>query len=242
MNHEFKIIITAYNAARWIKSCLSSVTMQNYERYKCLIIDDASTDETFELARSCVKNTDDRFIFIKNTENIKAIANHVKHMSLVCKTDSDIIVSLDGDDTFFGSDVLTYLNELYQNPQLLLTYGQYKTLSDNKIGCNRPIFDIKETRNPMVNFSHLKTFKYLLWKNIKDEDLRRWDGKYVQRAWDSPIVRPAVELAGLDRIKFVEKILYVYNNLNPISEWRLNEAEQLKENDYICSKTRYERL
>ncbi len=44
---------------------------------------------------------------------------------------------------------------------------------------------------------------------------------------------PMVEMAGLDRIKYINDILYVYNNENPISEFRIDESEQLRENEYM---------
>ena len=229
MNNQFRIVVTAYNAEKYIEKCISSITWQRYTNYKVIVIDDASTDNTFKKAQSCVKASDNRFIFIKNKENIKAIANYVKYIPQICNNDEDIIVSLDGDDYLADRSVLEYLNNIYQNSDIQFTYGSYITLSDLKSGkknadSNKPIKNIRDVARIGFNMSHLKTWKYKAWKMIKDEDLRRADRRYIQRAWDQPIVcHLAYYLGDIKYIKYIDKILYVYNNQNPINEYRLND-------------------
>jgi glycosyltransferase involved in cell wall biosynthesis len=132
MENNFKIIIPAYNCEPWIKRCIWSVVNQNYlaneyvDRYKAVFIDDCSTDKTFDIVKNTFHNSGEHklnFRFFQRTKNVGALENIVYGISTICFNDEDIIVLLDGDDALFSSDVLTYLNEVYQDPKICLTYN-----------------------------------------------------------------------------------------------------------------------
>ena len=42
-----------------------------------------------------------------------------------------------------------------------------------------------------------------------------------------------IKLGGIEKIKYIDEILYVYNIENPISEWKIDSTEQARENLYI---------
>lgn len=46
---RFSIIIPAYNAERYLSECLSSVSLQSFDNYEVILIDDGSTDSTLSL-------------------------------------------------------------------------------------------------------------------------------------------------------------------------------------------------
>jgi hypothetical protein len=161
-----------------------------------------------------------------------------------CK-DADIILLLDGDDWFFSVDVLSHLNSVYQDKNLLLTYGDYIHSDNGQRGLNKEITgDIKDYRKNMMGWctSHLRTFQYKLWRHIEDEDLRDKNNKYYAMSWDLAIILPMVEMAGKDRIKFIQKILYTYNTENPISDHKKNLRLQLEQAKEIRLKPSYERI
>jgi len=45
-----------------------------------------------------------------------------------------------------------------------------------------------------------------------------YQGHYPNHSFDNAFMYPMVEMAGLKHTKFVEKILYVYNDQNPLNE------------------------
>jgi len=120
------------------------------------------------------------------------------------------------------------LNNIYQDENIWLTYGQYRSISDNKIGCCRPIKDTSIYREQSWCTSHLKTFKYGLWKHLNINDFI-FDGYYVDSpAWDHVILFPLLEMATTKHIKCIEtEILYDYNNLNDICEYKKNGSHQV---------------
>ena len=100
-NNHFKIIVPFYNVEKWIVKCLNSLLLQNYSNYECIIIDDGSTDKSYELASRLVKNNE-RFKLIKNSKNVGPLENaYMAVMKYATDLkDEDIVVILDGDDFF----------------------------------------------------------------------------------------------------------------------------------------------
>lgn len=257
MNNQFKIIIPAYNCEKWVKRCLWSVINQSYfkdeynDKYKAVFIDDCSTDNTFKVVESLIKNSGDHkinFRFFQRPKNVGALENIVYGISTICFDDEDIIVLLDGDDALFSNDVIEYLDKIYQDPKVLLTYGQYQNESNGVLGNNLPLsVSTREYRliqnGPMYwCTSHLRSFKYKIWKRVQDVDLRGPDGKYFSMSWDMAIMYPLIEMAGNDRIRYINKVMYLYNDLNPINDFKKNLKLQIDTAVYIKSKPKYRML
>ena len=43
------VIVTAHNYAAYVAECLASVRAQSYSNFECLVVDDASTDQTLDV-------------------------------------------------------------------------------------------------------------------------------------------------------------------------------------------------
>jgi len=76
---------------------------------------------------------------------------------------------------------------------------------------------------------------------IKDEDLRDLDGEYYKVAWDYAFMYPMIEMAG-ERVKFIDKVIYKYNDLNPMCDGKINTDEQIRIGERIQSKEVYARI
>jgi glycosyltransferase involved in cell wall biosynthesis len=226
--NNFRFIIPVYNAEKYIEKCLSSVKYQVYSNWRAIIINDCSTDKTEEKILSSIQG-DNRFQYVKNDINRQALYNCFRYIPYIIDDDFDIICFLDGDDYLKDNLVLEYLNYIYDK-HTWLTYGQYETLSDGKIGCCGKINNISTYRDGINGgwcTSHLKTCRYFLWEKLKIEDFRDSSGNFIPSpAWDHHMMFSMIEMSTEKHIKFVEKVLYVYNNLNPISEDKKNVSYQ----------------
>ncbi|MBS0622222.1 MAG: glycosyltransferase family 2 protein [Verrucomicrobia bacterium] len=241
---RFKIVIPAYNAAAWIEKSLSSVESQTYKNYDVCVIDDASTqEEQRQIIASFVERNGWKAIY--NSTNCGALENIVKGIKALECADDDVIITLDGDDWLFNDCVLDHLNQVYEESRPLLTYGQYVRFSNGKIGCCREVSwgtrYFRRFRKKNWRYTHLRTFKYVLWRNLRDEDLRGEDGRYWQVSWDLAIMFPMLEMAG-NRIAFVNRILLIYNDGNPISDAIIRLPEQRRTNELIRKLPKYSRL
>ena len=60
---KVSIIVPAYNLANYIEKCILSVLGQSYSNFELVIIDDGSTDKTWEVIQKFITK-DDRIIGI----------------------------------------------------------------------------------------------------------------------------------------------------------------------------------
>ena len=89
------IIIPTYNRTAIIQKTLDSVLRQTYKHWECLVIDDGSTDNTFELLQGYQKK-DSRIRFFKRHREPKG-APTCRNIGLE-HSKGDYIVYLDSDD------------------------------------------------------------------------------------------------------------------------------------------------
>jgi len=227
-NH-FKIIVPMYNCENLSKNCIDSILRQKYNNWQAVICIDPSTDKTAQVVKDYLFSiNDNRFILIINSERKYVPRNHVESINLSSPKDEDIIVFLDGDDEFFGDDVLSFLNNEYLNSDIWITWGNYVYSTNLKKAGGGALpypSNCTNIRKALWGFSHLKTFKYFLWKNIDDEELR--DKKthlYYTVTGDMAVMYPLVEMAGPHHSKFIEKILYIYNYTTPFNDDKINRV------------------
>jgi len=242
---NFKVIIPVFNSQDWISKCLESLISQKCTNWQSVVIDDNSTDGTLEQIKSVIKKHDvmSNFKVLKRSLNVGALENIVYGISMICSDDEDVIVLLDGDDWFPNDEVLSYLNDVYLKEDVWVTYGSFESHLGIHSGFCKPIsVPIESYRKSTWVTSHLRTFKYWLWKNVKNEDLKDHAGKYYSMAWDMAIMFPLLEMSGMDKIKFIDRIMYVYNDMNPINDFRKNIMNQISTANEIKSKKPYSRI
>lgn len=203
-------IIPYRNVSNFIKDCYNSLLNQKNNNWIAIFCDDASTDGTSDLIPN-----DNRFIIKKNEKRITALPNI--HYGIVDSNlnDEDIICILDGDDFLIRSDSVDIIQKLY-NDNTLLTYGQY-IWPNGQVGHCKPY-----TKEEFINLrkggywaSHIRTFKYKLYKELLKQDsellcFKDNNGVFYTITYDVAIMTPLMEIAGFDRIKFNPTPVYYY--------------------------------
>lgn len=239
--NKFLVVVPFYNVEEWIEKCVDSIKNQTYENFSCVLIDDMSTDRSYE---RCVKSVgdDSRFSIVKNVEKKYALKNIVEGIILANPVDDDIIVTIDGDDWLYDDKVFQKVNQAYEYTGCLLTYGNYERYPDGKLGhCSKYSANVINTnsfRQDMWRASHLRTFKYKLWKNIKEKDFLDNEGSYLDVTWDLAFMFPMLEMAGDRQECFIEP-LYVYNMSNPMNDFKKKLQRQRTYDGIIRRRPRY---
>lgn len=128
MNSEpyFSIIIAVYNAEQYIIETLESVYNQTYPDYEVIIINDASTDETFNLIVDYIKDKH-KFKCYKNLKNIGVAES--RNLGFERAT-GKFIALLDGDD-IWKSNKLKKQYELLKATGVDITYTSYELIDSN---------------------------------------------------------------------------------------------------------------
>jgi glycosyltransferase involved in cell wall biosynthesis len=240
---NFKIIIPFYNTEKWLSKTVESLLSQKYDNFSCYFSDDISTDRGLEVLN---KYKDPKLNIITNTEKKYALKNIYDTINYSKPSDEDVIVLLDGDDWLFDDFALYKLNYYYSNEDILLTYGTYVHYPQGILPSNVTSYSENVIKNNLYRkdtwrASHLRTFKYKLWKNIKIEDLKDDDGEFYRMAWDLAIMFPMLEMSG-GKHKCVSDILYCYNTSNPINDHKVNLNLQLSTDRKIRNKIPYNKL
>ena len=65
---KLSVIMSVYNAQETIKKSIKSILDQSYKEFEFLILDDASTDETFNICKE-YKKKDKRIEIYRNEKN-----------------------------------------------------------------------------------------------------------------------------------------------------------------------------
>lgn len=246
IEHSFVFIIPSYNNATWYQKNLDSIFAQNYTNYRVIYIDDCSPDQTGALVADYLvqKQQEDRVLLIRNNFRRGQLAN-VYDAGHLCQ-DHEIIIIVDGDDWLIDRNVLTYLNNVYQDPNIWMTYGQFQYFfekhNDQRDGTNgiaapfpKNIVENNAFRqHPPYVLTHPRTYYAWLFKQVKLQDILQNDYFYPI-ATDVAVMFPMIEMAGT-RYKTILDPLYVYNYRNGSSEIQRATAREIR------AKPPYKRL
>ena len=241
MDNRFIIITTCYNVSPYIEHNITVNKFQSHNNALLIYVDDQSKDDTYNTLKKLTEK-DERFLVLQNPNNgsqSKAYLYALKYLeenNLIFP--EDIIVEIDGDDWLSSTFVLEYLNEIYQNGEIWMTYGQYQIWPSGKLGGHHSM-EIKNEVNKLNHhrkypfpYSHLKTYKYWLFNKIDKKDLiDPTTNELYSAAWDHVLCLPMVEMAGKDHIHKCEDVLYILNRheeLQNEGRFRVNEQKEVE--------------
>ena len=223
----FNIVVPLYDAEKYIEKCLNSILNQSYKKFQLQVVDDCSSDSSYEIASSICKDNKNVKIF-RNSKRIGALNNICNLLNKRIKEPSKTVdLLVDGDDYLYNEDVLNILKEKYIQTNCLITYGSHMS-SKGVQGKQYPrlIREFNLFRKYFWYASHLTTFRHDLWLAVNPQDLLNKKQQYFSVAWDLAIMLPMLEMAG-ERQEFISEVLYAYNDNNPISDHRIRRKEQI---------------
>jgi glycosyltransferase involved in cell wall biosynthesis len=243
-NH-FHIVSTQRNAGTDVVACLDSVECQRYpkEAYRHLIIDDNSTDHTADIIRRwCESHPGHNVDFVARSERRGGTWNTLDGFRQVGR--ESIVIELNGDDRLPDTGVLAFLNKVYQDPEVWMTYNTQRE-STGVIPFQLPppdaVRDACSYRDHPWATSHLHTFRRRLFDHVPDEIMIDPDtGEFWESADDIALYLWMLELAG-HHSRHLWRITCVYN-FHEQTEYRLDREGQLAREGRIRRGRRAEPL
>jgi len=235
------IITPFYNAKDYIVRCIESVAAQNYNAYTMFLIDDASTDGSTELVKQYIETLPEKlrgkFVLIKNTENKGAVCNQITNIRKYVSGET-LVVLLDGDDALVNNpNIFNYYNNLFYDNKTDYAYGSCWSEVDNiplqaqpyprEIRLNKRYREYKF--NWGMPYPHLRVFRYDLVHKIKDDSVfKDADGNWFKAGGDNATFYNIIEQADPDKIAVVSDIMMLYNDKNPLNDYKVNSDIQNK--------------
>lgn len=137
----FVFVVYASNHSAWCERSLRSIFSQDYEHYRVVFVDDASTDGTFEKVTDFVlaMQQNHRVTLLRNEKKLGSVGS--LYLAMDRCLDREIVIPLDAKDWLAKAEALRHLNELYQNPDVWtvggmeVDYPSYEKRATGQIAC-----------------------------------------------------------------------------------------------------------
>jgi glycosyltransferase involved in cell wall biosynthesis len=117
------VVIPFFNAARFFHESIASVVSQSYDRWELLLVDDGSTDESANIARSWVADHPARMRYLQHmnaaNRGISASRNlGIRHAS------GELVAFIDADDVWLQEKLARQVELLAACPAAGMVYGR----------------------------------------------------------------------------------------------------------------------
>lgn len=136
MDKKVSVIMPIFNVEKTLSEAVDSIIAQTYTNWQLIMCDDASTDGTYELAKSYAEKYPDKIIVVRNEVNskIRVTLNHCLKYA-----DGEYIARMDGDDISVPTRFEKQVKFLEENPKYIVC------------GCAMIPFDDEGERAPRIN-------------------------------------------------------------------------------------------
>jgi glycosyltransferase involved in cell wall biosynthesis len=115
----FSLLIANYNNGKFFKDCYESIVAQTYDTWEAIIVDDGSTDDSWEIIKNIIGN-DKRFKFYVNDKNYGRGYTKRKCVELA---NGDICGFLDPDDALLSKALEKMHTGYLNNPDAVLIHS-----------------------------------------------------------------------------------------------------------------------
>ena len=127
MSHDVTILMPAYNGMPYLRDAVQSVRDQTLRNWRCVIVNDGSTDDTREFLDSI---DDDRFV-VRHQQNA-GIAAAINHGLDYC--DTKYVARLDADDVALPTRLAEQVAYMESHPDVGLVGSQVAPMGDSGSG------------------------------------------------------------------------------------------------------------
>lgn len=163
------VIMPVYNVSLYVLDAVNSMLNQTYKNLEIIVIDDASTDDTYRLLIDNF-STDERVRVYKNTENKKIVYSLNKALNYAR---GEFIARMDGDDVAYPDRIERQIKYLIQNSEIDLVGCDLETINENGVqtGGRNHFPEQFDILNKMAYFSppvsHIWLCRASVYKSLK---------------------------------------------------------------------------
>ena len=215
------VIIPCFNAETTIESCIDSVLRQTYRNFELIVVDDASTDNTYQIVDRLTK-IDSRIKLFRNSTNRGQGFSRNYAAELI---DADYVTYLDADDYFYKDNFFeTCVRKLETGVDLLITpaireYERNKFFYD-KFECQDGLY-----RNETIVNLYLsrKLGTHAAWGKFYNSSLLK-SAKFIECGFSQDVLFVVNAILSSSKVLLVSDHGYVYSQLVP-STWRINKVK-----------------
>jgi glycosyltransferase involved in cell wall biosynthesis len=127
MTDRVLVVVPLFNCENFIGDCISSVISQHHENWRCVIVDDGSTDRSYDVAvASCA--TDPRFLLVQQAN---AGVSKAREAGLAHRSDEQLVLFLDSDDLLLPTALAELVGALGADPTLVGASGWAELIDEH---------------------------------------------------------------------------------------------------------------
>ena len=127
------VITPVYNGAPYLRDCIQSILKQSHQNFEYLIVDNCSTDESFEIAKE-EAGTDSRVKVVRHDEHVGPIQNWNRSLTTI-SDNSDYIKFVHADDWLFP-DCLSRMLDVAEKNERVGIVSAYR-LEEDRVSLDR---------------------------------------------------------------------------------------------------------
>lgn len=213
---KFFIVASGFNCKELATECHESLIRLNYKNWEAILIDDASTDGTYEELNKI--NFDSRIEIDGYCTNKGAAFCRYEAIRKKALQPDDVIIFLGLDDRLL-SNALDVIKKQYEQGKWM-TYGNWINQHGKGLPKDFELYFDEEThknrdyRKVKYRSTAPNTFKKFLFDEIPVEDFMI-DGKWIDSTTESEVMFSCLEMCGKERIGVIEEPIYIYNQNLP---------------------------
>jgi FkbM family methyltransferase len=244
---EIVVVVPFYNAADYIEQCIASIAAQDYDNYRCVLINDASTDASDTAVRRALaalpQDIEAHFEYVVNSINQGAVYNQVRAIRAVDNPEA-IVMLVDGDDSLAADNTIfaRYNAEYATGAEFI--YGSCWSVVDNIPLISQPYPEsVKQNgtyRDHRFNwnmpYTHLRTFVQRLIRSVTDTDFQDSSGQWYRAGGDGSLFYSLIEQARPEAVRCLTNIAYFYNDASPLNDYKVNGGEQTRNANEILAR------
>lgn len=124
------VLIPSYNHSKYIVSALESVASETYPNIDLVILDDGSTDDSYQIARSWLSTNSSKFSSSSLSCQVNSgIATTLNR--LICMAKGKYVAFLASDDILLPGGIRTRVNRLESDSKLLAVFGDCISIDEH---------------------------------------------------------------------------------------------------------------
>lgn len=115
---QVTVIIPSYNHAAYLPACIESIQNQTFTDWQMILIDDGSTDDSVEIART-IAQSEPRLQVHQNPQNLGTYGTEQRGLDL---SESQYVAIMNSDDVWSPGKLERQITQLEADPTLVLSY------------------------------------------------------------------------------------------------------------------------
>lgn len=168
-NKKVSVLIPVFNAEAYIQECLESILNQSYNNIEVIIVNDGSTDKSYEIIQKFMDKDKRIKIYNQSNSGVSVTRNKAKELAT-----GEYVLYVDSDDTLSGNAIeeLVFVAEKTQSDLVIFDYNEILNGKVNPKGNDSEI--IKEMNRHEACLAYIfgsSDVTFIIWRKLYRKEI-----------------------------------------------------------------------